>query len=405
MARLLSRAFRGLIRAPGEETPPGTYGCCVTVEIRMDRLDAVIFDLDGVITDTASVHAAAWKRMFDQFLADRADREGEDQQPFSADDYYLYVDGKPRYDGVESFLASRGISLPRGEPGDPPAAETACGLGNRKDELFLARLREARRQLPFHPRSRCCTGFARAGVERRSSPRRVTAPTCSRRRESPTSSTRRSMAIDADELGLNGKPDPAVFLEAARRLGVEPARAAVVEDALAGVEAGRRGRFGLVIGVDRGGHGAALRERGADVVVGDLGEVRVSATGRASGERPGRRRGADPERLVARLRGLRPGAGAPARGALRARKRTLRQPWRRAEATADGVHYPGTYAAGCYNRADQRRGGAARWRTSRSSTCRTGSPSPSGSRTASGSTSPTSSSPNTVRSSTCAAPC
>ena len=246
-------------------------------EIRMDRLEAVIFDLDGVITDTASVHAAAWKRMFDRFLADRADREGEDQQPFSTDDYYLYVDGKPRYDGVESFLASRGISIPRGEPGDPPAAETACGLGNRKDELFLSQLREE--GVASFPSSIALLRRLRASGFRTAiiSASRNCADVLEAAGVAELFDAKVD-GVDADELGLNGKPDPAVFLEAARRLGVEPARAAVVEDALAGVEAGRRGRFGLVIGVDRGGHAEELRERGADILVGDLAEVRVSAT-------------------------------------------------------------------------------------------------------------------------------
>ncbi len=246
-------------------------------EIRMDRLDAVIFDLDGVITDTASVHAAAWKRMFDQFLADWADREGEDQQPFSADDYYLYVDGKPRYDGVESFLASRGISLPRGDPGDPPAAETVCGLGNLKDELFLSQLRKEG-VASFPSSTALLRGLRASGC-------RTAVISASRNCSNVLEAAgvaelfdAKVDGLDADELGLKGKPNPAVFLEAARRLGVEPARAAVVEDALAGVEAGRRGGFGLVIGVNRGGHAEELRERGADILVGDLGEVRVSAT-------------------------------------------------------------------------------------------------------------------------------
>ncbi len=245
-------------------------------EIRRDRLDAVIFDLDGVITDTASVHAAAWKQMFDRFLADRPAREGEDQHPFSGEDYYLYVDGKPRYDGVESFLASRGISLPRGRRGDPPAAQTVCGLGNRKDELFLAVLRE-RGVAPFPSSVELLRQLRASGI-------RTAIISASRNCAEVLEAAgvaelfdARVDGIDADELGLSGKPDPAVFVEAARRLGVEPLRAAVVEDALAGVQAGRRGDFGLVIGVDRGGHAEALRERGADAVVGDLAEVRVSA--------------------------------------------------------------------------------------------------------------------------------
>ena len=246
-------------------------------EIRMDRLDAVIFDLDGVITDTASVHAAAWKQMFDQFLGDRADRKGEVLQPFSADDYYRYVDGMPRYDGVDSFLASRGISIPRGERGDPPAAETVCGLGNRKDELFHSQLRaQGAASFPSSIallRRLRASGFRTAIIS--------ASRNCAEILEAAGVAElfdAKVDGVDAEQLGLNGKPDPAVFLEAARRLGIEPARAAVVEDALAGVEAARRGRFGLVIGVDRGGHAEELRERGADILVGDLDEVGVSAT-------------------------------------------------------------------------------------------------------------------------------
>ncbi len=246
-------------------------------EIRLDRLDAVIFDLDGVITDTASVHAAAWRRMFDQFLADRADRQGEGHQPFSPEDYYLYVNGKPRYDGVESFLASRAISIPRGEPSDLPTAETSCGLGNRKDALFLALLRE-QGAAPF-PSSIDLLHRLRASGCRTAiiSASRNCADVLEAAGVAELFDAKVD-GMDADELGLGGKPDPAVFLEAASRLGVEPARAAVIEDALAGVDAGRRGGFGLVIGVDRAGHAEALREHGADLVVGDLGELRVSAT-------------------------------------------------------------------------------------------------------------------------------
>ena len=192
------------------------------------------------------------------------------------------MDGKPRYDGVESFLASRGISLPRGEPGDPPSAETVCGLGNRKDELFgevlrqdgvaafpssvelLGQLRDGGFGTAIISASRNCAQVLRAAGASELFDAKVD-------------------GVDADRLGLKGKPDPAVFLEAASRLGVEPARAAVVEDALAGVEAGRSGGFGLVVGVDRAGQAQALLEHGADVVVGDLEEVRVVARG--AGER------------------------------------------------------------------------------------------------------------------------
>jgi alpha,alpha-trehalase len=246
-------------------------------EIRLDRFDAVIFDLDGVITDTASVHGAAWRQMFDAWLANRPHSADEDHRPFSDDDYYRYVDGKPRYDGVRSFLASRGISLQRGQPSDPPTAETVCGLGNRKDELFLALLRGGE-VAPFPSSVELLRRLRSEGS-------RTAIISASRNCVQVLEAAgiaglfdAKVDGVDADALGLEGKPDPATFLEAASRLGVEPARAAVVEDALAGVEAGHRGRFGLVIGIDRGDHGEALRERGADVVVGDLGDLGVSST-------------------------------------------------------------------------------------------------------------------------------
>ena len=243
----------------------------------MDRFDAAIFDLDGVITDTASVHGAAWRRTFDQWLANRAHSEGEDHRPFSEDDYFRCVDGKPRYDGVRSFLASRGISLPPGQPSDPPTSETVCGLGNRKDELFLALLREG--GVTSFPSSIELLRRLRAGGSRTAI---ISASrNCVQVLEAAGIAElfdAKVDGVDADALGLKGKPDPAIFLEAASRLGVEPARAAVVEDALAGVEAAHRGRFGLVIGIDRGGHGEALQQCGADVVVSDLSAVSLSST-------------------------------------------------------------------------------------------------------------------------------
>ena len=214
--------------------------------------------------------------MFDSFLEDRAGGAGEEHRPFSEDDYLLYVDGKPRYDGVESFLTSRGISLPRGERDDPPGAETVCGLGNHKDEIFLAVLGQdgvtafpSSLELLHRLRE---TGFGTAIIS--------ASRNCAQVLEAAGADElfdAKVDGVDAEVLGLKGKPDPAIFLEAANRLGVEPARAAVVEDALAGVEAGRRGGFGVVIGVDRAGHAAALREQGADVVVADLGKARVVA--------------------------------------------------------------------------------------------------------------------------------
>ncbi len=241
-------------------------------QLPLDDLDAVIFDLDGVITKTASVHAAAWERLFNEYLEERADRTGESFQPFEHRDYLAYVDGKPRYDGVAAFLRSRNIALPWGDPSDPPEAGTVCGLGNRKNGYFLHHLRT--NGVEAYPTSLALIDFLHEhGIE--------TALISSSKNARPVLESagaidRFEVIVDglvAEEIGLAGKPDPAVFLEAARRLGVEPGRAAVVEDALAGVEAGRRGNFRLVLGVDRSDQADALRSHGADVVVADLGEV------------------------------------------------------------------------------------------------------------------------------------
>jgi alpha,alpha-trehalase len=238
-----------------------------------DDLDAVIFDMDGVVTETATVHAAAWKQLFDEYLLEHSRRTGDPFVPFDdRRDYLRYVDGKNRYDGVASFLASRRISLPRGDAGDPPDANTVCALGNRKDEYFLARLRDHGARA-YETTVRLIGDLRARGI-------RTAVVTASRNAAEVLAAAgvadlfdEKVDGVDAANLGLPGKPDPATFLEAAKRLGVEPARAAVVEDALAGVEAGRRGGFGVVVGVDRSGLGPALAEAGADVVVTDLGEL------------------------------------------------------------------------------------------------------------------------------------
>ncbi len=238
------------------------------------RYDAAIFDMDGVVTRTADVHAAAWKRLFDEVLARQA--HGGAFQPFdTVADYRRYVDGKSRYDGVRDFLASRGVDLPAGSPDDPPERETVCGLGNRKDEFFLAQLRE-------HGTS-AFPSTVDLVEKLRGRGLRVAVISASRNAREVLEAAgvkdlfeTRVDGIIAADLGLPGKPHPAVFLEAARRLETEPARAIVVEDATAGVEAGRRGGFGLVIGVDRAGQAEALRRNGADVVVGDLAQVDVA---------------------------------------------------------------------------------------------------------------------------------
>jgi alpha,alpha-trehalase len=249
-----------------------------SINISPAAIQAVIFDMDGVVTQTATVHAAAWKRLFDDYLERRARREGRAFRPFDADeDYRLHVDGKPRHDGVRDFLASRGIALPWGRPQDPSDAETVCGLGNRKNRYFVQEVEQQGVQA-FPSTIVLVRALRRAGVRTAviSASRNAT-----RILEAAGARQLFEAQVDggvAEQMGLAGKPDPAVFLEAARRLRVEPDHAAVVEDALAGVEAGRRGSFALVIGIDRSGrHPSAMRAHGADVVVSDLAEVAVAS--------------------------------------------------------------------------------------------------------------------------------
>jgi HAD superfamily hydrolase (TIGR01509 family) len=252
--------------------------------IPLDRLDAVVFDTDGVLTDTARVHAAAWARLFDDYLERRAAAFGGPWRPFSEADYLRHVDGRPRYDGVTAFLTSRGIVLPWGDPADPPGRETVCGLGNAKDRQFAAHLRRYGAQaFPSSAELVARLRTAGAGTAVVSASRNMRAVLASAGLRGLFDAE--VDGIEAARLGLPGKPDPALFLEAARRLGVAPARAAVVEDALAGVEAGCRGGFGLVIGVDRGGQAAALAEHGADLVVADLGELTVQRRRARLGDR------------------------------------------------------------------------------------------------------------------------
>lgn len=238
-----------------------------------DSIRACLFDLDGVLTRTATIHAAAWKEMFDVFLEQRAAATGRPFVPFDpVRDYGSYVDGMPRADGVRTFLASRGVTLPEGEPDDPPAAETVAGLGNRKNELVL-RLIEQQGVVVFEGSVRYLHAVRDAGL----SPAVVSS-------SANTTAILKSAGLAelfevqvdgvvAAERGLPGKPAPDTFLAAARALGVEPKAAAVFEDALAGVEAGAAGGFGFVVGVDRIDQGPALLERGADVVVCDLAEL------------------------------------------------------------------------------------------------------------------------------------
>jgi beta-phosphoglucomutase family hydrolase len=233
----------------------------------LDSYGAVLFDLDGVLTPTAEVHMRAWARMFTSFLDSRGD-----QQPYTEQDYYDYVDGKPRYDGVRSFLASRGISLPDGSPDDPPEAETVCGLGNRKNAEFSQVLKTDGVQA--YPGSvRLLQQLAAHQI-----PVAVVSSSKNARPVLTAAGLLDSFPVIVDgnvaaERRLSGKPAPDTFVAAADDLGVSVDRAVVVEDALSGVAAGRAGDFGLVIGVDRGAGADRLKESGADVVVADLGEL------------------------------------------------------------------------------------------------------------------------------------
>jgi beta-phosphoglucomutase family hydrolase len=236
-------------------------------------IQACLFDLDGVLTQTAKVHAAAWKEMFDTFLRTRAERRGEPFVPFDAvKDYDEYVDGKPRYDGVRSFLASRGIVLPEGDPSDPPNAETIAGLGNRKNELVLALIHRDGVEA-YDGSVRYVHAVREAGLHRA-----VVSSSANCREVLAAAGIEDLFEVRIDGLvaereHLKGKPAPDTFLAGAHALGVRPSQAAVFEDALAGVAAGRAGRFGFVVGVDRVGQAEALREHGADLVVSDLAEL------------------------------------------------------------------------------------------------------------------------------------
>jgi len=241
--------------------------------VSRDQYDAVLFDLDGVITDTANLHATCWKQMFDEYLQKRARQTGEAFRPFEvASDYLLYVDGKPRFDGVRDFLKSRGIELPEGNPEDPTDAETVCGLGNRKNDLvndaiaevgvvpydgsvqFIHRLRRDGFRIAVVTSSQNCTAVLQAAKLDELFEVRVD-----------------GNVINAQQLA--GKPAPDTFLLAAKLLGVEPKRTVVIEDAISGVQAGSDGDFGLVIGIARKNNAEELKRHGADLVVRDLDEL------------------------------------------------------------------------------------------------------------------------------------
>ncbi|GAA1803441.1 beta-phosphoglucomutase family hydrolase [Planosporangium flavigriseum] len=234
---------------------------------------ACLFDLDGVLTPTAAVHAAAWKELFDDFLRQRAARTGEKFRPFDpVADYDEYVDGRPRADGTRSFLASRNITLPEGEPDDPPDRETIQGLSARKDAAFSRRLHHGGVE-PYEGSVRYLQAARDAGLRRAVVSASKHCAEILRTAGIDELIEERVDGIVAAREGLRGKPAPDTYLYAAQLLGVEPAAAAVFEDALAGVEAGRAGGFGYVVGVDRVGQSDALRAHGADVVVKDLAEL------------------------------------------------------------------------------------------------------------------------------------
>jgi beta-phosphoglucomutase family hydrolase len=238
-----------------------------------DAVRACLFDLDGVLTQTAKVHAAAWKEMFDRYLRERTAWTSEELVAFDAvGEYDEYVDGKPRYEGVRSFLQSRGIDLPQGDPSDAADMETIDGLGNRKNEIVLRMIRdqgvEAYEGSVRYVRAARDAGLHRAVVSSSTNCRDVLIAA-----GIEDLFEQRIDGVVAEREHLRGKPAPDTFLAGARALGVEPAQAAVFEDALAGVASGRAGGFGCVVGVDRAGQADALREHGADVVVSDLAEL------------------------------------------------------------------------------------------------------------------------------------
>jgi alpha,alpha-trehalase len=245
-------------------------------DVRLADYDALLFDLDGVITRTAAVHAQAWKALFDEFLRTRASDLGEAFHPFViADDYVSHVDGRRRYDGVAGFLSSRGIELPWGAPSDGPDEQTVCGLGNRKDRYFLAALDERGAQV-FDDAVVLLDAARAAGIHVAVVSASENCDVILGRVGLLDRFAVRVTGVEAAAWHLPGKPAPDTFLKAAELLGVPPARAVVLEDAISGVQAGRAGGFGLVIGVDRGEAGDALAANGADVVVRDLGELAPS---------------------------------------------------------------------------------------------------------------------------------
>lgn len=304
---------------------------------RLDAVyDAVLFDMDGVVTDTASIHADAWKQLFDEVLQDPRVHVDDPETTFSRGvDYRRYVDGRTREDGVSAYLSARGIVLDAGSPGDPPTAWTIAGLAARKNELFLTKLRA--QGLRVYP------GTAALLQRLREAAVPIGLVTASRNAQQLLDAAGLSSSFDTVVDGqtavarhLAGKPDPAMFIEAARRLGVAAARTAIVEDSVAGVRAGRKGDFGLVVGIDRGGQRAQLRAAGADLVLADVAELDLGVSRKLPWQLV--YDGFDPTH-----EGHREALTALGNGYLVTRGA-------RPEHHDDGIHYPGTYLAGVYNR-------------------------------------------------------
>jgi beta-phosphoglucomutase family hydrolase len=308
----------------------------VAVTLSSRDYDAVLFDLDGVLTRTARVHAAAWKRLFDGFLEQHAAKTSTPFVPLDIEtDYPRYIDGKPRHDGVADFLESRGIQLPLGTPEDGPEVQSVRALGNLKDRYFLEQL-EQQGVEPYEP----AIALVRALRQQEIKTAVVSSSNnCALVLEAAGIAElfdARVDGLDLTRLELDGKPAPDAFLEAARRVGAVPSRAVVVEDALAGVAAGRAGGFGCVIGVDRRGKAQALLEAGADVVVADLAQVQVAAE-------PSSAWFLVYEDFDVAKEGLREALCTLGNGYFATRGSAP-------GAVADAVHYPGTYLAGGYNR-------------------------------------------------------
>jgi len=280
MQVVIGTAYPGA-RFTGEERHPRRLQKVFALEEQMhkprlitrDRYDAALFDMDGVMTDTANLHATAWKTMFDEFLQRWATRNSTPFRPFDiAVEYKLHIDGKPRYDGVRDFLKSRGIELPEGVPTDPSTAETVCGLGNRKNDLVNDVL--AFSGVDAYPGSVAFIKYLRSmGI-------RTAIVTSSQNCQAVLHAAKIDdlfdVRVDGEVLiehGLAGKPAPDSFLKAAEMLGAISQRSVVIEDAISGVQAGAAGGFGLVIGVARKGNVEELRANGADIVVNDLGQL------------------------------------------------------------------------------------------------------------------------------------